>query len=502
MRNLSKAFGKLTILLLLLLAICFFPLSAQAKYGGGTGEPNDPYLICDANQMNAIGADANDWDKHFKLTADIDLSGYTGTEFNTIGYYISSIDNKAFTGVFEGNGHAIFNFSFTSTGRDYIGLFGYVSDPNAEIKDLRLIDPNLDAGIAWNIGPLVGQLSGGTITNCCVDGGSISGVGGLGGLVVVNSGTITDCSSSASISGESGIGGLVASNDGTITNCYSSGDLHGFSDVGGLVAFNGGTISNCYSDANVSEMQIMGGLVGRNDGTITCCYSSGDVSGCMAIGGLVGGNWGIITNCYTATSVSGTDDMGGLVGINSQGTIINCYSIGSVTVRNGLAGLTAYNSGHNATISNCYALGSVSDSYDIGGLVGEDSGGLYTKCFWDNTVNSSLTGIGNTTDPNVIGESTTNMQTQSTFTSAGWDFVNIWDICEGTNYPKFLWQIPIGDFLCPDGVNFFDYSFFAGHWAEDNCGASNDCGGTDLDKLGSVDINDLRIFVDNWLAGL
>jgi len=101
MRNLSKAFGKLTILLLLLLAICFFPLSAQAKYGGGTGEPNDPYLICDANQMNAIGADANDWDKHFKLTADIDLSGYTGTEFNTIGYYISSIDNKAFTGVFD-----------------------------------------------------------------------------------------------------------------------------------------------------------------------------------------------------------------------------------------------------------------------------------------------------------------------------------------------------------------------------------------------------------------
>ncbi|MBC8217209.1 MAG: hypothetical protein H8E73_01975 [Planctomycetes bacterium] len=102
------------------------------------------------------------------------------------------------------------------------------------------------------------------------------------------------------------------------------------------------------------------------------------------------------------------------------------------------------------------------------------------------------------------------MQTKSTFTDAGWDFVgetvngpeDIWDICEGTNYPKFVWQIPLGDFVCPDGVNFFDFSFFAGHWAEDNCAASNDCDGTDLDLLGSVDIKDLRIFADNWLAGL
>jgi hypothetical protein len=40
------------------------------------------------------------------------------------------------------------------------------------------------------------------------------------------------------------------------------------------------------------------------------------------------------------------------------------------------------------------------------------------------------------------------MKTLSTFTSAGWDFVgetangteDIWTICEGVNYPKFVWQ--------------------------------------------------------------
>ena len=47
---------------------------ADAQYGGGAGEPNDPYLVYSAEHLNAIGVEANDWDKHFQLMADIDLS--------------------------------------------------------------------------------------------------------------------------------------------------------------------------------------------------------------------------------------------------------------------------------------------------------------------------------------------------------------------------------------------------------------------------------------------
>jgi hypothetical protein len=130
---------------------------------------------------------------------------------------------------------------------------------------------------------------------------------------------------------------------------------------------------------------------------------------------------------------------------------------------------------------------------------------IVSNCFWDtNTQTHGVTkSIGQNlgTAINVASLTTAQMQTKSTFTDASWDFVNIWDICEGTNYPGFLWQIPIGDFLCPDGVNFVDFSFFASHWAQENCAASNDCDGRDLDMLGSVDIKDLRIFVDNWLRG-
>ena len=51
----------------LLLCVLFLILPAQAQYGGGTGEPNDPYLIFTAEQMNEIGLHDEDWDKHFNL---------------------------------------------------------------------------------------------------------------------------------------------------------------------------------------------------------------------------------------------------------------------------------------------------------------------------------------------------------------------------------------------------------------------------------------------------
>jgi len=61
-----------------LLCVLFLTWPVQAKYGGGSGTAEDPYLINTAEQMNAIGANWDDWDKHFKLMADIDLSSYTG----------------------------------------------------------------------------------------------------------------------------------------------------------------------------------------------------------------------------------------------------------------------------------------------------------------------------------------------------------------------------------------------------------------------------------------
>jgi hypothetical protein len=305
----SSLLGKITVFFI----ICCCCLPAHAKYGGGTGEPNKPYLIYTAGQMNAIGADSNDWDKHFKLMADIDLSAYTGESFNIIGYYVKYNDNKPFTGVFDGNEHTISNFTYDSNNTFVTGLFRYVSDPNAEIRNLGLINPNVDARTKNGIGSLVGWLHNGTISACYAVGGSILGRYRIGGLVGMNYGTITNCYSSSSVMGNKYVGGFVGESfRGTITNCYSTGSVSGNYQVGGLLGRNDGTISNSYSTADVTGDDNVGGLTGYNHDKITYCYSTGTVFGNWDVGGLVGSNYGSFLGCFWDIQTSGqTTSTGG-----------------------------------------------------------------------------------------------------------------------------------------------------------------------------------------------
>jgi hypothetical protein len=409
------------------------------KYGGGTGEANGPYLINTAEQMNSIGLHEKDWDKHFKLMVDIDLSAYTGTDFNIIGYWVGwgSPDNKPFAGVFDGSGKKILNFIYTSTGRNRIGLFGYVDGKNAHIRNLGLIDPNIDA--RRDVGSLVGWLREGTILNCYADGGSVAG--------------------------NSNVGGLVGLQDyGAITNCYATVSVSGDTSAGGLVGYNNWwcRISDCYSRGSVSGKEYIGGIVGLNRGTIANCYVQGG-------------------------SVLGSNTVGGFVGSN------------------GWPHLPIARPYPPADITNCYSTGSVSGNNHAGGLVGRQGYGRVTASFWDIETSGLTTSEGGT------GKTTAEMQVESTFTDAGWDFVDetangtedIWSICEGTNYPRLVWQIPAGDFVCPDGITIDDFLFFIEHWRDDNCDSGNDyCQGTDLDFSGTVDEADLEIFLENWLADI
>jgi len=478
--RISSLLGKVIALVL----ICFFCLPVQAKYGGGSGEPNDPYLISDANHMQAIGADPCDWDKCFKLMADVDLGQFTGTEFNIIG----NLTTK-FTGIFDGNDHTISNFTYDSNDKNFIGLFGYVFNPNAVIKNLGLI--NAEVSGQFFIGSLTGYLENATISNCYAEGGSVIGLSSVGGLVGTNDG-------------------------GTITNCNSSNSVSGHHSTGGLVGSTNGTIEGCYSKSNVSGDDFVGGLVGTNSNTVLNCYSTGSTSGHSKIGGLVGHNWwggpginrGTVTNCYTEGSVYGAGTItgraacaGGVVGVNS-GRITNCYSRVSVTGGGDYAGGIAGIASGESILINCYAAGrSLGGGSYFGGILGRsDISDSLSTCYWDIDTSglNNMCGDGDCNDLN--GKTTSEMQQQSTFTD--WDFVNIWTICEGTNYPRFFRQIHVADFICPDGVDFIDYSFFSLHWLEDNCGSSNDCEGTDLDQLGRVDSDDLAIFLDSWLTGV
>jgi len=462
-----------TILVSLIIALLAGTV-AEAKYGGGSGTEQDPYLIYTSEQMNTIGANQDDWGKHFRLMADIDLSAYTGTQFNIIGRFIKWGDpgTKSFTGVFDGNDHKIFNFTWTSYDVNHVGLFGFVE--SSQIKNLGLENVNVQA----------------------VNGDF---VGGLVGFDNPGDSVITNCYSMGRILGAWYVGGLVGSG-GTVTNCYSTARVVGTYYVGGLVGSNGSaTMTNCYSTGRALGRQFVGGLVGQAWGsTITDCYSTGNISADLhCVGGIVGINrYGMVTECYSAGNVSGDRDIGGLVGVNYSATITDSYSTGNVTGYWFVGGLVGENESEESisTIIDCYSVGSVSGTLEVGGLVGLNSGGQIWDSFWDKQTSGQLTSAGG------IPKTTAEMKTKSTFTDAGWDFVNVWHICEATNYPRLRWQILAGDFLCPYGVDFTDFAVLASAW-QSKPTSTNWKPACDISqpKDNFIDELDLAIFCENWL---
>jgi hypothetical protein len=98
--------------------------------------------------------------------------------------------------------------------------------------------------------------------------------------------------------------------------------------------------------------------------------------------------------------------------------------------------------------------------------VGGDSGGSYTKCFWDSDINPDVNGIGNANDPNVIAKTTAEMMVGSTFTDAGWDFVEVWGIGENQTYP-FLRVYSAGDLNHSGLVDWRDFAILAGQWLQE-----------------------------------
>jgi hypothetical protein len=396
-------------------------LNDTGPYGGGQGTADDPYRIYTPEQMNEIGTRANDWGKQFILMTNIDLSEYQGQAFHIIGSYTDTVNNRPFSGVFDGNHYSIYNFNYTSTAQDYIGIFGYAS--GAQIKNLRIVDPNIHTG-GSSVGSLVGWLRNGNLSNCSVKNCRLSGASNIGGLVghtMQGSIRIFQCSSSGAVSGDAYVGGLVG----------QIGD---------------GAVSMCFSNVSVVGNRNVGGLVGKT-----------------------GEETSVVSDCYATGSVEGDQYVGGLVGQVERGAAYQCYCVGKVTGQSNTGGLTGY----------------------IRVL------GIVLRCFWDTQTS------GQATSPGGDGKTTDEMKSIDTFISSAWDFWNVWTMCEGMNYPVLQWQIPTGDFLCPDGVNFIDFSFFAEHWLENNCTAINGyCSGTDLDQSGFVGYSDLAIFSENWLEGI
>ncbi len=419
---------------------------AWAQYGGGTGEPNDPYQIWTAEQMNAIGADPNQWTKCFILMADLDLSGYDDQNgrpaFNVIGAKGSvTIAGRSSGGptvrcVFDGNGHTISNLTLNSER----GLFASLNDPNACVKNLTLLRPTIKTGTEFATGALVGALDSGSVTNCLVVEGAINGIDDVGGLVgYSHRGKISDCNITGVVTGRNSVGGLIGGMGedwailGSVTNCHAvNGVITGTDYVGGLAGrCSGSTMTQCSATGVVTGRDYVGGLVGTGS-TMAECYSAGVVTGRDNVGGLVGS--GSTTRCFAAVAVVGRHEVGGLAG---SGGAWNCYATGAVLGDNFVGGLI----GTGATVTNCCATGLVAlrPSTDsplyIGGLVANRYAGTVTASFWNiETSGQGVSGYGE-------GKTTAQMQTTATFLDWGkGNNAGVWTIDEGHDYPHLAWE--------------------------------------------------------------
>jgi hypothetical protein len=324
----------------LLITIFSLSLPTYAEYSGGAGEPNDPYQIATAEDLMLMGDSPEDYDKHFILTADIDLDpnlpgrkvfdrAVIAPDMNDVN---SGFQGAAFTGLFDGNSHTISHM--TIEGGGYLGLFGQtgyvarISNLDLEGVDVKGTGDDVGGLAGFNWGYITSCYSTGSVSvNENHDGGGT--VGGVGGLVGRNYfAGITMSYSTVAVTGNNEAGGLAGINHGTVSNCYSTGSVTGegtFSSVGGLVGDNSGNITNGYSTGSVTGESSVGGLVGFNRGSITACYSTGVVTG--AGGGLVGRNWrGSITLSFWDMETSGQATSSGGMGLTmTEMQDINTY---------------------------------------------------------------------------------------------------------------------------------------------------------------------------------
>ncbi|MCK4812431.1 MAG: LamG domain-containing protein, partial [Candidatus Marinimicrobia bacterium] len=252
-----------------------------------------------------------------------------------------------------------------------------------------------------------------TINGLYINRGSIYGYISLFGYCYGASISNTNLTN-VNITGHHYVAGLTGCNEySAVINCSSSGSVNASgSNIGGLVGWSNtsSSISNSYSICNVNGYSTVGGLVGGNQNSaINRSYSCGSVSGGSEVGGLAGYIYSSsnIANNYSSSSVNGSVYIGGLTG--------NLYY---------------------STISNCYSYGLISGISEIGGLVGRNTSSTVNMSLWDMETSGQVSSAGGT------GKTTAEMQTQSTFTDATWDFTDVWRMNASINdgYPYLQWQ--------------------------------------------------------------
>ncbi len=219
----------------------------------GSGTWNDPYIITNVHELQAIPLYG--LDNCYVLGNDIDASE---TRFWNDGKGFEPIGGT-FRGCFYGDMHIITNLYINRPTENYVGLFRVLSDYMV-VESLELVDVDITGN---------------------------NYVGGLAGYVPDT--FVSYVGVTGSISGNDYVGGLIGYATSGTDLCYTMGNVSGHNYVGGLIGRQSSDwIGNSFSMSNVSGNAYVGGLSGRLSSNVYYTYAAGAVSGNSQVGGLIG----------------------------------------------------------------------------------------------------------------------------------------------------------------------------------------------------------------------
>ena len=338
--------------------------------------------------------------------------------------------NKPFTGIFDGNGHTIKGYTYTS-GADWIdlaALFGYAK--NATFKNLKMTKVNISLNSANTVAALVADSEKCKFSNISVS-GKVTGkyMRMAAGIVAYSygGGTFTNCKNSADVtvtnaaegSTIAGVASYIGS-EASMKNCSNSGkisisgNIEGDAFIAAGVAANIGKTTSCRNsgaitvsaigNGQMNESSIAAGVAAEVE-TAVSCSNTGKVSMKATIEAVdpnkVGGVFGSVvksaSKCYNkgTVSYSGKSHRGVEAGgLSAYAYKINqSYNKGSVTVKmtgtkkaedNKIGGIC----GETLDMRNCYNTGSVTATGKafVGGISG------YARPWDEKTVNNYNTG--------------------------------------------------------------------------------------------------------------
>ena len=260
----------------------------------GNGTEESPYLIESAQNlaflsyMCACGFDT--YDMYFKLTTDIDLNGSEDLPWQPIGdaYYtdyetgctarVLNYDSH-FSGHFDGDGHRIYNIYVDA---EYGGLFGFITNKNATIENVKVVNGYIHGYVA---GGIIGRCGGNIIR--CMNGAEIIGENCSGGIIGVMDRSIYECYNEGNVNSQKYAGGISGSIIGNIFNCYNTADIDASLASGGIVGVDMGKplIKNCYNVGNISCDSIYaGGIIGLQNAQADTIVNSYYLNTCGAEG--------------------------------------------------------------------------------------------------------------------------------------------------------------------------------------------------------------------------